>query len=352
MTVKASITAKNYKFVGTITTISPVSVALPKATGMPTNTHGSAYIPASSIRGFLRSIAHHAVVLELHKNGTTLSIDQHYMNGSGVDTARKIKLGGGYETVNKNLPIRQKNPILSLFGNFVVGSHTQIGNALANPNENPLITLGNGSRNHPFTRNNELLNHVEEDELEYLQKIMSATSDTAEQTDGVKKQIDQLKKDLKKAEKDAKAAIFAQIDQLNEEMAAIKQSRTGSAESVQRPLDGFEAIDAGYSLSHRIQVTDVTDNELEFFLWVLYKASFDFRIGGHSNLGCGVIHADWDVSVSSLEQPQPQKLGKITINDDGFTIKPNESITDNKLNFNPSNVEEKIHNGTYDFTFY
>lgn len=352
MTTHASTTAKNYKFVGTITTIAPVSIALPKANGMPVNTHGSTYIPSSSIRGFLRSIAHHAVVLELEKVGKTLSVDQHYMNASGVDTGRVMKLGGGYETVNKNMPIRVKNPLLSLFGNFVVGSHSQIGNAFANPNENPLILLGNGSRNHPFTRNNELLNHVDEKELEYLQKIMSATADTAEQTLAVKKQIDQLTKDVKKADKDAKPAIYAQIDQLKEEMAAIKDSRTGSAESVQRPLDGFEAIDAGYSLSHRIQITDVTGDEFEFFLWVLYKAGFDFRIGGHANLGCGAIHGDWDVTVSSLNSPKPKKLGKVVINDDGFEVSPVDVGESNPLNFDPAKVEEKIQNGTYDFTFY
>lgn len=352
MTVTSNTTAKNYKFVGTITTIQPVSISLPKTTGMPINSHGSAYIPASSIRGFLRSIAHHAVVLELEKAGKVLSVDQHYMNASGVDTARVVKLGGGYEAVNKNLPIRKKNPLLSLFGNFVVGSHSQIGNALASPNENPLVVLGNGSRSHVFTRNKDLVKSVDENELEYLQKVMSATADTAEQTGSIKDEISKLKKQLNKSDPEAKAAIFAQIETLNDEMKEVKESRTGSTESIQRILDGFEAIDAGYTLSHRIQVTDVTGDEFEFFLWVLYKAGYDFRIGGHSNLGCGQIHAEWDVSVSSLNDPKPTKLGKVLMGDDGFEAVPNKDVIDNKLVFDPSKVEEKIRNGTYDFTTY
>ncbi|EOZ8645470.1 RAMP superfamily CRISPR-associated protein [Acinetobacter baumannii] len=352
MTVTTSTSAKNYKFVGTITTVQPVSISLPKTIGMPINTHGSAYIHAASIRGFLRSIAHQAVVLELEKMGKKLTVDQHYMLGSGVDTARVVKLGGGYEAVNKNLPIRTKNPLISLFGNFVVGSHFQIGNALASPNENPLVVLGNGSRSHVFTRNKNLVNSIDENELEYLQNVMSATADTAEQTGNIEDQISKLKKQLSKADPEAKAAIFTQMAKLDEEMKEVKASRTGSPESIQRILRGFEAIDAGYTLSHRLQITDVTGDELEFFLWVLYKAGYDFRIGGHLNLGCGQVHAEWDVSVSSLDEPKPTKLGKVLINDDGLEIIPNNDVSNNKLVFDPSKVEEKIRNGTFDFTVY
>ena len=64
---------KTVKFIGTITTVSPVNVSLPSVKGIPKNSHNAYYIPASSLRGMLRSTASHAIAHELAKVDKKLS---------------------------------------------------------------------------------------------------------------------------------------------------------------------------------------------------------------------------------------------------------------------------------------
>lgn len=335
---------KNIKFIGQITTVSPVVVTLPNQTGIPKNTHGSYYIPASSLRGMLRSMATHAICSLLKSHGIELPTDTIYMLSSGVDTGRKLKLGGGYETLGKNVTIRDANPQISSFGNFSTAGKFKMGNAFCDPNVNPIARYGNGSRNHPFNRNPDLFNFVKAEEIDYLKGIMEADALTSLETADLKNLKTKLKADLKHADSEEKKAIFTQMEEIESQIKDAKQARTGSSESILRPLDGFEAIDIGYALDHRFTLTNPSDTDLQFLLWVFYKASVNFRVGGHQNLGCGDIYGHWEITESSFEHPEPKKLGSLTMNDDGFKL--------TGIEFNPKQIEDAIINGTFDFTVY
>lgn len=335
---------KNIKFIGQITTVAPVVVTLPNQSGIPKNAQGSYYIPATSLRGMLRSVASHAISSLLHANGKKLSVDDIYMMFSGVDTGRKNKLGGGYEILGKNLEVRQTNPQISSFGNFSIAGKLKMGNAFCDKNSNPVSKYGNGSRNHPFNRNQNLFNFVQEDELAYLKGIMEADALTSLETADLKDEKVKLKNQLKQVSGDEKKEIFNQIEDIDKKIKDAKNARTGSTESILRPLDGFDAIDPDQNLDHRFTLTNPDDNELQFLLWVLYKASVDFRVGGHQNLGCGDIHGHWVITETSFENPQPTKLGELTINDDGFQL--------TGIEFNPQAIESAIIDGTFDFSMY
>lgn len=335
---------KNIKLIGQIETVSPVVVSLPSVTGIPKNAQGQYYIPATSIRGMLRSTGAFAISQLLSTVDKKLSIDDIYMNFSGVDTGRKMKLGGGYETIGKNLEVRKNNPLVSLFGNFALGGQLKVGNAFCDANINPVSTYGNGSRNHPFNRNHDLFNFVPEAELSYLKGIMEADALTALETSDLKNQVAQLKSQLRHADIEEKKLIFTQIDEVNQKIKDAKNARTGSSESILRPLDGFDAIDPNHTLEHRFTLTNPSDDELNFFLWILYKASANFNIGGHQNIGCGEIHGQWEIKETSLDNPSPKTLGTLTINDDGFQIKD--------FDFNPKLIDDAILNGKFDFSKY
>lgn len=344
--LKTSAKAANHrtvKFIGHIETISPVTVALPNNTGIPKNTHGAAYIPASSIRGMLRHTAHFAIAQLLAKQDKHLSVDEHFMLASGIDTAQKQNLkGNGTETIAKNQKVREANPAMSLFGSFVLDSRLKVGNAVAEVTDKALITLGNGSRSPVFSRTPELLKFVAHEELDYLHQVMSADKKTAAELEEVKSEMKHLENLNKTSTAEEKKENFARIDELKQIINETKDSRVGSRESIRFILPGFEAIDQGVKLSQRMTLSNPTDDEIAFLLWVLTKASVDFNIGGHRNLGCGDIKAKWTIVSSSFDHPEPQEIGKITIDDTGLNLEG--------LKFDYKGFEEKIISGGFDFT--
>ena len=113
---------KTVKFIGTITTVSPVNVSLPSVKGIPKNSHNAYYIPASSLRGMLRSTASHAIAHELAKVDKKLSVDDIYINFSGVDIGRRVKLSGGYETVNKGEKNLSNGALITSRPGFIYGA--------------------------------------------------------------------------------------------------------------------------------------------------------------------------------------------------------------------------------------
>lgn len=336
--------SKTLKFIGNITTLSPVTITLPNVKGMPRNSHNAAFIPASSLRGMLRHVAHFALVELLEKNDQHFTVDEHYMLASGVDTGRKLKLGGGYETIGKNSNVRSKNPLISLFGNFTVGGRLKVGNAASNPNDSVVITLGNGSRNHPFNRNSKLIGFVPENELAYLQDVMNADALASIEVGEIKSELAKLKTANKLATPEEKKLNLLRIDELNEQIRLTKDARIGATEAILRPLDGFEAIDQDIRLSHRMTLTNPTDDEFRFIIWVLKKASANFSIGGHQNLGCGDISAEWKVLETSFDKPEPKEIGVIRITDEGFSI--------SGFDFDFKAFEKSLINGNFDFKVY
>jgi hypothetical protein len=334
------------KFIGTLETISPVSVCLPDNNGyMPRTSNGKYFIPATSIRGMLRSTAATAIAqVLLMKVDKRLGVDEHYMNFVGVDTGRKVKLGGGYERIGNNIAIRESNPQVSLFGHFSIAGKLKMGNAYCSENDEPLKIYGNGSRNHILNRSPEISAFINSDEIDYVKQIMDADALTAIDSSDLKGEKKKLEAESKKLTGDEKKAVISQINEIDDQIKKIKESRVGSTESILRPLKGFQAIDLGYALEHRMMLTNATEDELQYLLWVLWKASYDFKIGGHQNLGCGEVHASWKITKTSLENPNPIELGTLTIDDDGFKIEG--------IEFNPSLIENKIINGEFDFTVY
>lgn len=335
---------RTIKFIGNLKTISPVNVTLPNVTGIPRNSHGAYYIPASSIRGFLRSTASTAIALLLQRENKFLSVDQHYMNFSGVDTGRKVKLGGGYERIGKNLDIREKNPQISSFGHFAIAGKIKVGNAYCDSNVNPITIYGDGSRNHPFNRSPSTIGFIEPSELGYLKSVMDADAKTALATADLKANKKQLQAQAKKLTGDEKKAIFIKIEDIDQLINETKDARVGSTESILRTLDGFSAIDVGHTLQHRMILNNPSDQDLQYFLWVLSKASINFVIGGHQNLGCGEVHAEWNIIETTFDDPSPRKIGSLKIDDDGFHL--------SQIDFNPKAIDNAITNGSFDFTVF
>lgn len=342
---------RTIKFVGTMVAVSPLAVSMPaeaklakqSAIKMPRNAQNHAYFPASSIRGWLRSISLFALNELIQKEGLEpLTVDQQYMYGNGVDTARVLESDrtGKYEKIGENNAVRAKNPLLSLFGRWGLSGVLSVGNALPNQIENTTVILGDGTRQHPFNRNGKLLSFVKDDEVGYLKDILNRDALVATETADLKDEEKSLKRELKTADAERKKEIFSRLAEIDEAVKAVKEASSGSKEAIQRPLSGFEAIDAGVELMQSMTLLNPSDDEFNAFLWVLSKASADLRLGGHHNVGCGEVEFSWNVIESTFDNPKAIKLGEVILNRDGFEIKG--------IEFDPQQFEENLVDGTFD----
>lgn len=310
---------KTIKLIGTIKTLAPLQVTIPDVVGMPRDANGDVYFPASSIRGWLRHAATDAAVQLVAGTKNALSVDDIYMAASGVDTGRKVNLvGNGSVTVGANNKIREANPMLSLFGRWQMAGKLKVGNAFPLNSENSTSKTGGGARSHAFERSTQLTDFVDASEVDYLQSILQADALSAQDASENKRTITALKRSLKTADAERKKEIFDEIKVLEDEITAMKAQRIGASESIRRPIEQFEAIGAGVSMSHRMTIADPTKAEMCFLLWSIYAASINPVLGGKGNAGCGEIQAEWEVREYSFADYAPKVIGTVSIDDDGF----------------------------------
>lgn len=308
---------RTIKFIGQITTVEPVNITMPNLKGMP-RSQGKPMIPASSLRGYLRHSAHNGIVEAFSRDEQYLTVDEHYLLASGVDTKRALAVTGQSTQVGANQEIRKKHPFLSIWGYWGLAGKFSVGNAVAT-SDDALLKVNGGSRQHVFNRNETLNNFVDPSELPRLQDILEADKFSAEAIADYKIEKKELQKQTRETtDKDEKAEYRTRIEELDVLMREAKDARVGASESIQRPLDGYEAIDQGQMLPHRMVLKDPTDTELHLALWSIAMASLQPYVGGHSNSNFGEIHAKWDVSVTDINSFTPKKLGEVGFDDNGF----------------------------------
>lgn len=323
---------KNIQLVGKATTVTPFNVTRPNLKGLPTNSHGVAYIPATTLRGWLRNgLAYALAELLSRESNKFLTVDEINILANGVDTGRKLKEEGlASVKVGVNQKLREANPFISLFGHWKLAGKLAMGSAT--PKTNAVIQYGVGSRSNALGRNQDMQKFVAESELDYLQDILTADAKAVAASADYKGEKDALVKELKKADTSRKAEINERLNEIDEALSYVKDERVGAKETVQRTIDGFEAIDAGVECDHFMSIANPSDQEVTALLWLLRKMSFNPVIGGKRHLGCGRIKFQWDVMESSFANPTPKKIGEITIDETGFkTDMPNDLEAFEKL---------------------
>lgn len=314
---------QTYYFNGVVVGDEPLTVSMggSGAHRLPRNGgyRNKPYMPATSFRGALRHACHLALNGHLAKSGERLSIDQHFILAQGVDISNKaeeIKAGG----VDASVKIRESNPFISLWGRWGLGGHASIGNMY------PLIDdctaeFGGGNRTVMFERNNDLLAYLDDNEVERLNQILQEQTDSSEQIKPIKAQRQTLLKSLKSLDdSEAIARVKEKIAELDAQEKAIKDAKTGSRESIRRPIDNFEAFVAGCEFKHRMAVQAATDVELALFIAGLQVLSRNPYLGGHRAYNCGKISAKYDVSIYPENEDKPIVIGTIAFNDDGFEV--------------------------------
>ncbi len=309
---------RTIKLIGHINAIQPINITLPNTQGMP-KSDGKPMVPASSLRGWLRHACHDGITKLFADNGKLLDVDTHYLIASGVDTGRVLEVKGQSTKVGGNQVIREKHPMLSLWGYWGLAGKFSVGSAVAD-SASALLSINGGARQHVFNRNEELHNFVDKSELAYLQDILSADKYSSEALVDYKSEEKLLKKEIRETtDKDRKAEINIRLGEIAQLVSDAKELRVGAKESVQRPLENIEAIDQGQTLPHRMILKSPSDLELNLALWSIAMGSLRAYIGGHSNANFGEITAHWEVKETSIKSLKPVLLGEVGFNDeDGF----------------------------------
>lgn len=189
--------------------------------------------------------------------------------------------------------IRQRNPILGLFGAGESGvgqmlhGHIYVGNAV--PVDDVRVEIYGGSRADDTNSRIDLVSAVT-DEATIDEQIRTARESKAERK--------RIKDEIAALVKKRAAARKKNDDSFTPEDDARLKFLEGSITvvEVQQPLAGFEYM-APTSMPHRIVLAGVTDAELGLFL-----ASLDTMmrnspfLGAHRATGFGEFSAAWDVA--------------------------------------------------------
>lgn len=334
---------QTYRFEGTMTAVTGLTVTRPDdAFASPKNSQLKlsskagrlprlgpqredvpVYFPATSLRGAIRragrNLIRRAVIRET-ENDTPWSVDTHYMLSQGVDTTNKTLKEKTSGAIGAETGLRDVNPFLSLFGRWKLPGHFCIDNAV--PEEFDCVYVeGRGARSNDMVRTPEQVHFLDASEAKRLKTMLEQDSLAAEETGEVDSQIKDLKRQYAKTEDaDERSEINEQVKALEARKKDIKAAKEGSQESIQRPIEGFEAIRPGTRMSHRMIVQNANDIELGLALASLREFARSPYVGGHRALHCGEIEASWKVSYWPEDQDKPILLGTVKLSSGGFDV--------------------------------
>ncbi|CAM3864699.1 hypothetical protein VRRI112168_03770 [Vreelandella rituensis] len=255
--------------------------------------------PSTGIRGTLRRRVRDVVrdrVIELTGNPQPFDLDTHFLLALGG-----IK-GAGEEdktSVMRIHEVRQKNPLLNLFGAGDAGTigflegRLGMGNAICDDAMEPVIF--SGARSDDVYRDPDQARFLSDADLLQLSERSMGN-----------RELSRLKADLRKRNSDIYGALSrnaddAEVQAIREDVANIEaqmnevREESGSKNSVGMPLAGWQAIPQGAVMSHRMIVRRASDVDMGLLLAGLDAWSLEPIIGAHVANGNGLVSAQWDL---------------------------------------------------------
>jgi len=195
--------------------------------------------------------------------------------------------------------LREKNPIVSLFGSMVsrVAGRLMVGDMTPLDPVAPVST-GRSVRADPFVRNPAvigLLDPARFTEFARLNALRTEANRKEDEAERVRRSAAAAKRagaavgEVKALEEDAKALA---------EKAKAGFEAAGGAVNIQQLLDGYDVIPEGTVMSQRIRLVDGTETEAALLLLALHLLAHRPLIGGHTAHGCGEIMGSWRLRVA------------------------------------------------------
>jgi len=304
----------NVRLVGTVESLSPICV-VPPNTNEVTRPDGSKYrqvarrtiyqdgmretkpvLPGSTLRGRLRRSA---VEVVLGLAGTKIPLEEWHQNAVGG-----IK-GAGAESGHDVLlrqHVREKNPILALFGagSPWMISRASIGDAVpSGPVDGEII---GGVRADDGKRDNAFFQKLDEAAQDEWLSMVDANAARTK----FKARTRELQAELRAARKNKDTARIGELEADQEALRVEEeQAQLLSSNPVSMPLQ-HEAMPAGVSMLNRMSLTAVTAAEAGLFFAAMnrmFKA--DPHLGQHGNLGYGLVRGEYDVFITPAGGADP-----------------------------------------------
>jgi CRISPR type IV-associated protein Csf2 len=339
---------QTYSFVGTVVAETPLAVSRPGDNFMssgesekvqrlprrgPKIKSTPVFFPASTINGSIRRAATNIVrraLVEVTGEDKPFTLDEFYMLVQGVDTAQILtKEASETGLVEEENELRQTNPFISLFGRWGLPGHLAIGDAIPDSDQGSVMYLtGNGCRADEFERKPEQVNFLSSEDKSRLVEILRKDALAQKDINAMKDRIKEIKKSMKTLSDPEKDEAKNSISNLEASIQEAKSAKAGAAESIKRPLDGYECIAPGTRMSHKMVVSNATEIELGLFIHSLAEFSRDPRMGAHTRQGAGEVSASWDVKIRPVDSWQAITVGRVNLSSEEFSI---EDLTDDKV---------------------
>ena len=240
------------------------------------------YLPAAGLRGRIR----HEVAMSVLEREGKVKLSRAYMLALGQSTDGRIEDAGDVQyKIAEQLALREKDPVVDLFGTWKINSRLQVSHLMPAANIQPdtfsFIRRDLDSNEDMFA----LLDTSEQDEFYDRQSTLSQASKTG---DMVKVATGALMK-AKKAKNTAEVEAFeAKIAELKALKNTQKDDAGGDGNNSKHLLE-VEAIPAGIDLLGTLVVQRAKPRDLEMLLKAFDRISMKPVIGANTARGCGQI---------------------------------------------------------------
>lgn len=289
---------------GKIKTVSPLSIKMPKPEGgrenefgnFPVMTRGvdddgnklqTAYLPATTLRGFLRRAVTLRNMRLAASSGKPYKLAQVYAEMIGQD-ADSEKQAGDIDLLALRRA-REASPVLDLFGSGLgIKSRLKVGHFV--PLHNVLPEAFTGVRKD--------LDDTEE-ALDLLDKADIAAflnrSENNTRRAAASAVVEQLTRQVRRLEKKGDTVP----DDLSQALALAQASEEkfkaemGEMQNSTRTIVQHFAMPAGLELTGRMVVENARDGDLELMSYALDELSKQPVLGAHSARGCGELEASF-----------------------------------------------------------
>lgn len=318
-------TVTSYTLKGAFVAQAPITVSyVGQDQRIPRTPHGQAFLNGGTLRGPLRKAALQLVLREVVKEkGLTLA--EMYMLGEGVDITRGVN---NEDTSKAHDPVavqrlREINPFLDLMGRWKLAGRLEVHPLLTA--EANVMQAGQGVRHDQFERDPGLVEWLSEEDRNALLETLESAHQSRGGIEAVRDEIKKLKKAYRHEEDDEKRReIGNSLNQLQADEKAIKEERKGSQESIQHPIEGYQAIAPGSELSSTLRITSGTPVHLGLLLRTLGVFSETSRLGGHAAIGFGQVSGQWTVYRRDAGALRATEIGEVRLDDLGIELSGDE----------------------------
>ena len=300
-------TEKRLIIEATITTVGPLNIKLPlpegkkempfdafpvqaRGLGEDLQTRRTAYLPATTVRGFLRRSATLARMKRAAADGKPYKMKAIYKELIGQDSASEEKSAEGQVDLLAIERERDENPVLDLFGcGLGMKSRLMVGHFT--PDADVLPEAYMAVRKDIDSTEGVLALMDQQD----VQAFYSRSSNNSKKS-AASALLKKLRRELKIAEKESKplADLQTAITVTEKNIEDSEADMAGMTNSSLMPV-GYYALRSGVDLRSRIVVMKARDRDLQIILDGLNDLSLTPVLGGNVARGCGEISGKFHI---------------------------------------------------------